>query len=337
MGARALTWRPATTRQSVSGVETMRPTGPHSAPQKSAAAMMPKGAMPMVWPYTCGSSTLATSASSAASVATLHKASDHPGSTAAANTATAAIAAGTPTYGTNRSAPASVPHNVAWGTPRSASTTDATNPNVTFMTTSEAKKRDTPSSVSASACMVRAISFSPVRRTSRSRIESRPSIMKKSSTSTIAASPTGPQTALKSRENVVLASGRERRISTGMGAEASGAPGGSDATGCASRGSASSIDISDSQRSSGRTTIDPSWSTFVPNCARYCGSSRTTSAIWEPRTRARAATQEATKPTETKVAATWPSPSARTRRASGASVSVRMPATASGSSTGRPK
>ena len=51
----ALMWRPATTRQRVSGVETMSPTGPHSQLQNIAAMTTDSGDSPVVWPYSCGS------------------------------------------------------------------------------------------------------------------------------------------------------------------------------------------------------------------------------------------------------------------------------------------
>ncbi len=92
-GSNARTWRPATTRHRVSGVDSSRPIGPHSAPQNSAETITASGDRPELWPYTFGSITFATSSSSATKTATQDRASVQPGSMAATNTAIMAPAA----------------------------------------------------------------------------------------------------------------------------------------------------------------------------------------------------------------------------------------------------
>ena len=59
----ARTWRPATTRHRVSGVDSSRPTGPQMAAQNSAETMIASGDMPALWPYTFGSTMCATTTS----------------------------------------------------------------------------------------------------------------------------------------------------------------------------------------------------------------------------------------------------------------------------------
>ena len=43
--------RPSTTRHKVSGIDSIRPTGPHSQPQNIAEMTTETGESPVLWPY----------------------------------------------------------------------------------------------------------------------------------------------------------------------------------------------------------------------------------------------------------------------------------------------
>src|ERR1700691_5509301 len=83
----ACTWRPATSKHKVRGVETISPTGPQSQLQNTAAMTTDKGDNPVVWPYSLGSSNWLAMSSTARYRPSVEIASDQPGSTAAASTA----------------------------------------------------------------------------------------------------------------------------------------------------------------------------------------------------------------------------------------------------------
>ncbi len=77
-------WRPSTTRQSVSGVDRISPTGPHSHAQKMAEMTTDTGDSPVLWPYTSGSTICPVTGSTTRNSATVDSAMVQPGSTAAA-------------------------------------------------------------------------------------------------------------------------------------------------------------------------------------------------------------------------------------------------------------
>ena len=80
-------WRPATTRHSVSGVETSSPIGPQIQLQKIAATTTDSGDRPVLWPYSCGSTTCAGDQFHHREQAQHSNTSAQPGSTAAASNA----------------------------------------------------------------------------------------------------------------------------------------------------------------------------------------------------------------------------------------------------------
>ncbi len=90
-------WRPATTRQSVKGVDTINPMGPQSELQKIAAMTTDSGDRPVVWPYNCGSMSWPAINSTMTKSPRVPNASDQPGSTAAASTAANSAAIQMPT------------------------------------------------------------------------------------------------------------------------------------------------------------------------------------------------------------------------------------------------
>ncbi len=90
-------WRPATTRHSVSGVDTSSPIGPQIQLQKIAATTTDSGDSPVLWPYSCGSTTCEETSSTAAKRPSVSSISDQPGSTAAAISPALPAAMNTPT------------------------------------------------------------------------------------------------------------------------------------------------------------------------------------------------------------------------------------------------
>ncbi len=110
-------WRPITTRQTVSGVDSSKPTGPHNVVQTSAAKIRAKDKTPALVPYSHGSSTLLLINSSrrirpmvwSGAVQSLETVSE-------SRTGKDAAIHG-PTYGKNRRTAASAPHSTAFGTP----------------------------------------------------------------------------------------------------------------------------------------------------------------------------------------------------------------------------
>src|SRR3954447_23986350 len=76
------TCRPITTMQTVSGVASRTPTGPHSVIQKTAAAMIATGDSPVLLPYSQGSSTLLLNSSSTTNNPMVRSGSVQPGDTA---------------------------------------------------------------------------------------------------------------------------------------------------------------------------------------------------------------------------------------------------------------
>src|ERR1700693_95677 len=93
----ALMWRPATTRHSVNGVETINPTGPHSQLQNIAATTTDSGDRPVVWPYSWGSTSWPAINSTMTNNPRVAIDNVQPGSTAAASTAANNAAIHTPT------------------------------------------------------------------------------------------------------------------------------------------------------------------------------------------------------------------------------------------------
>ena len=92
-------WRPATTKHRVNGVDTIRPTGPHSQLQNIAATTTDSGDIPVVWPYSSGSTSWLAISSTITNSAKVAIASVHPGSTAAPSSTEKKAAIHTPTYG----------------------------------------------------------------------------------------------------------------------------------------------------------------------------------------------------------------------------------------------
>ena len=76
------TWRPSTTRQTVSGVDRSSPTGPHSVVQTTAATRTAIGESPVLEPYSHGSSTLLLNSSRLTNSAMVSSGGVHPGATA---------------------------------------------------------------------------------------------------------------------------------------------------------------------------------------------------------------------------------------------------------------
>ncbi len=77
-------YRPITSRHTVSGVDMMSPTGPHSAAQKVAATMSDSADSPVLEPYSQGSMTLLLTSSSSTMRPSVHSTRSQPGSTAKA-------------------------------------------------------------------------------------------------------------------------------------------------------------------------------------------------------------------------------------------------------------
>src|ERR1700743_1913110 len=80
------TVRPRTTRQTVNGVASTSPIGPHKAVQKVADTTTATGESPVLRPYTKGSMTCPTNGSIMKKSAAVQASIDQPGSTATAKT-----------------------------------------------------------------------------------------------------------------------------------------------------------------------------------------------------------------------------------------------------------
>src|ERR1700736_6080774 len=93
----ALMCRPATSRHKVNGVDTIKPTGPHSQLQNIAAITTDSGDKPVVCPYNCGSTICAAISSTTTNKPNVANAMLHPESTAAASNAEHRAAIHTPT------------------------------------------------------------------------------------------------------------------------------------------------------------------------------------------------------------------------------------------------
>src|SRR5579864_4291524 len=76
------TYRPASIKHSVTGVERINPGRPHSIVQKTAAIRIANDEIPMFDPYNHGSTALATVTSSTTNNASASKACFQPGNTA---------------------------------------------------------------------------------------------------------------------------------------------------------------------------------------------------------------------------------------------------------------
>src|ERR1700687_6262568 len=140
--------RPATSRHKVSGVGRTRPTGPQSELQNMAPTTTESDDKPVAWPYRRGSSNGAAMMSSPMKSANVLAASDHPGSTANDIAVANSAAMATPTYGTKRMTPASAPHSMACGTPRSPRPAQISTPNTRLTADCETKYRDSRSPAS---------------------------------------------------------------------------------------------------------------------------------------------------------------------------------------------
>ena len=96
MNSSRSTCRPSTTRQRVSGVDRISPTGPQSQPQKMADTITERGERPVLWPYTKGSTTWPISGSATRNSAAVQTTMDQPESTAAASAIGSRAAKGAP-------------------------------------------------------------------------------------------------------------------------------------------------------------------------------------------------------------------------------------------------
>src|SRR5690348_9350090 len=79
------TYFPITTSNTVSGVESSRPIGPHSHVQKTAATSTAIGETPVLEPITLGSTTLLTNSFVPTDIATLTRKPPYPGNAAHAS------------------------------------------------------------------------------------------------------------------------------------------------------------------------------------------------------------------------------------------------------------
>ena len=126
MNSRASICRPSTTRQTVRGVASRRPMGPHRSTQNKVETTMATGDSPVCWPYSTGSMTWPARGSATMNRAAVGSTMLQPGSTAAASTMGKKAAMIDPTNGTKRMSPARMPHSTAFGTPMSQSPTPMT-------------------------------------------------------------------------------------------------------------------------------------------------------------------------------------------------------------------
>jgi hypothetical protein len=110
-------WRPSTTRQTVSGVASSSPIGPHRKAQNAAETMMAMGDRPVLWPYSSGSTTWLTSTSVTMNNPSTNTASDQPGEITTASSTGGTTAMTVPMNGTKRMHAARMPHSAGPGMP----------------------------------------------------------------------------------------------------------------------------------------------------------------------------------------------------------------------------
>src|SRR4029079_17345246 len=106
-----------TTRQTVTGVERMSPSGPHNQVQKAIATSSATCDTPAAPAYRTVSRTRFVNSSSATKNPATSIGPFHPGSAASAIRIGPAAAATGPTYGMKRSAAPAAPQNKGYGTP----------------------------------------------------------------------------------------------------------------------------------------------------------------------------------------------------------------------------
>src|SRR5215207_5606132 len=108
---------PTTSTQTVSGVASSKPTGPHNHIQKTAASITATADTPVFLPYSQGSNRLLLNSSSATNRPTVQMVGAQPGENASDSPIGSRAAIQGPMYGTNRNAIATMPQRTALGTP----------------------------------------------------------------------------------------------------------------------------------------------------------------------------------------------------------------------------
>ena len=106
-----------TTRHTVSGVASSRPSGPHAHVQNATAMSRPTSETPALRAYSSTSSTPLVNTSSTAKSPTTSSPFVQPSNTAIVIATGSPAPSQMPTYGRKRSAPASTPNRIAYGTP----------------------------------------------------------------------------------------------------------------------------------------------------------------------------------------------------------------------------
>src|ERR1700728_534746 len=103
--------------QTVKGVESNNPTGPHSAAQKIAATKIARDETPVCAAYNSGSITYDVRISITTNDPNASRGFNHPSKTASDNKIGIAAPTRVPRYGTNLRSAASTPQRNALGTP----------------------------------------------------------------------------------------------------------------------------------------------------------------------------------------------------------------------------
>ena len=119
--------------QTVSGVASNSPTGPHTQIQNSAENSSANDDTPVRCPNTNGSTKYAVTKSSIRNNASVCNVSAQPGNVANASDAGMSTDSSVPTYGTKRSTAVNPPHKAAYGTPIQYKPAAMSAPNRTLM------------------------------------------------------------------------------------------------------------------------------------------------------------------------------------------------------------
>src|SRR5579859_2820679 len=109
------TYLPSTTRQTVNGVESSSPIGPHSHVQNTADTSTASADIPVDAPYQYGSTNWLTTSSRIANSTTVPMNTSLPENSANDNRSGTAAAIKIPMYGTNRNSATSRPHTNTLG------------------------------------------------------------------------------------------------------------------------------------------------------------------------------------------------------------------------------
>ena len=118
--------------QTVNGVASSRPTGPHSHVQNVAATMTARDETPVEWLKTIGSMTLTKVSSTTTSNPTVSSIGRQESNTARESSTGNAAAMGAPRKGTKRRSAMSRPQSAALGTPMAHNPRPSSTPTLTL-------------------------------------------------------------------------------------------------------------------------------------------------------------------------------------------------------------